>query len=85
MKSESGWGDENNDAFGFSALPAGNRRRGNDDVYYYSDMGYGAYFWSSTEPEEDHPFASSIYIGAYLYLDRWRNKDNWLSVRCLKD
>ena len=86
MRSESGWGDENNDAFGFSALPAGNRHRGNDNVYYYGDKRSGAYFWSSTELEyNDNAQATSINISGFLFLNENDYKGNWLSVRCLKD
>lgn len=86
LKSATGWtsysGITNEDAFGFSALPAGSR-------YYignYSYKGYGTYFWSSTE--------ETIYYGAYVMGLDYRNDyagkyDNdkcyGFSVRCIKD
>ena len=50
LKSSSGWNSDGNgtDSFGFSALPAGGRDNGG-----YDYEGYGAYFWSSTENDND--------------------------------
>ena len=71
LKSQTGWYSNGNgtDAFGFSALPAGNR---NID-WGHNGEGYGADFWSSTE---DYSY--------YAYLDDI-DKDFGFSVRCLKD
>ena len=84
LKSQTGWtassGITNEDAFGFSALPAGYRGNGGD---YYSE-GNDARFWSST--------VSSYYayfMELYFYIDSaslYNNyKCNGFSVRCLKD
>ncbi len=82
LKSISGWrGDGNGtDAFGFSALPAGNYNHGS----FYGDGRY-ANFWSSTEN-----LSNDVY---YMYLDyhydvaylESRYKNYGFSVRCLRD
>ena len=69
------------DAYGFSALPAGNRYLDGD----FDHAGYDAHFWSATG--RDSVDAYNMYLGcdsdyAYpLYLD----KNFGLSVRCLRD
>ena len=85
LKSKTGWegysGINNEDAFGFSALPAGLR----DLLGGYDREGDYAYFWSSSE-----------YNGltAYLMLLSYDNENadlnynikyDGFSVRCLKD
>lgn len=85
LKSATGWtaysGITNEDAFAFSALPAGNRSY--NGYYYYE--GSNAVFWSSTE---------SNSLNAYsMYLDYSSDdadldddiKNYGFSVRCLKD
>ena len=71
---------EGEDKYGFSALPAG---------YYLSDseefihLGGRAYFWSSTEDDEDYAYNLNINdssAGVHYY-----SKDLGNSVRCLKD
>ena len=85
LKAASGWiafsGITNEDAFGFSALPAGYRL----DFGYYDYEGYYAYFWSSTEYNID----SAYYIHLYYdnddaHLDN-HGKYYGFSVRCVKD
>lgn len=88
LKSSSGWLEykedipgDGEDAVGFTALPAG---------YRYNKGGYShltshAYFWSSTEANDNH--------GHYLRLDFYPDsaaiyyyyKDEAYSVRCLMD
>ena len=91
LASTSGWvthtatcavGDtpSDNNATGFSALPAGNRHTG-----YYTSSGYGALFWSATEASDTH-----AYILALNYTNPlvWRDSDNkygGYSVRCVRD
>ena len=84
LKLQTGWtaydGITNEDAFGFSALPAGSRY--SNGVYYYE--GRHAYFWRSTE--YDSRYAYFMYLnysldGAYLS----HGKDLGFSVRCVKD
>ena len=83
LKSQTGWNNNGNgtDAFGFSALPAGNR---NDNGDYYGG-GYNTYFWSSTE------YGSNDAYDMYLNYNNGNAglglnyKYNGFSVRCLKD
>jgi uncharacterized protein (TIGR02145 family) len=84
LKSATGWtaysGITNEDAFVFSALPAG-YRNGNGD---YSDEGNFAYFWS-TENSSNYAYYMDLnysYDVACLSSD---NKFDGFSVRCLKD
>ena len=91
LKSATGWtaysGITNEDAFGFSALPAGTR-------YYpignYGYKGYGTYFWSSTEEIISYPAYRHAYLMGLDYGNDYAGKyDNdkvyGHSVRCLKD
>lgn len=69
----------NDDVFGFSLLPAGNRYY-NGNFYY---QGSGAYLWSSSEGTSN--LAYFLYVdesGAYMYSS---NEDYAFSVRCLKN
>lgn len=71
------------DAFGFSALPAGFR---NHVIGNYNSKGYGTDFWSSTEETIDYAYAMELYYrndGADLFNDGIKNKG--FSVRCVKD
>jgi uncharacterized protein (TIGR02145 family) len=86
LKSVTGWnaysGITNEDAFGFSALPAGYR----DIIENYDREGDFANFWSSTE--DDSYGAYSMYLGYNFdgaYLGNYDGKDSGSSVRCLKD
>ena len=69
----------NNNATGFSAVPAG--------TYYdsYGNFGYNAFFWSATESSSDLAYCRSLdYNGANVYrFDN--NKNEGFSVRCLRD
>ena len=83
LKATNGWNSDGNgtDAFGFSALPAGDRvYNGNFDY-----GGYRALFWSSSKATLG--YAHSMYLtyggdGAYLDVSDMRNG---FSVRCIKD
>ena len=85
LKSKTGWeeksGINNEDAFGFSALPAGYRV--NDDDYY--GEGDDALFWSSTKSDGDDAYFMYLSYNdedaSLFYL----NKSYGFSVRCLKD
>ena len=90
LKSATGWyGDGiGTDAFGFSALPAGNRDN-RENYGNYDDEGGHAYFWSSTEYTEygsNHAYYVILvysFNSALLYSTL---KDIFgFSVRCLKD
>jgi len=66
---------------GFSALPGGYRNY--DGTYGY--MGYDAYFWSSTEHDNDHAWFRTLggsYSDIYRY---YGNNECGFSVRCLRD
>ncbi len=84
LKSQIGWKINGNgtDAFGFSALPAGDRNYNG----YYDDEGDYVYFWSSTENNSYNAYYMLLYYrldDAYLFNDG--RKDNGYSVRCIKD
>lgn len=85
LKSTTGWtafsGITNEDAFAFSALPAGIR---SDSGNYY-DEGDGAQFWSSTEGNSyyAHYMHLNFNYGEALLYNYGKNVG--LSVRCLKD
>jgi len=66
---------------GFAALPSGYRT--NDGTYLV--IGYGGYWWSSTERSSTYAFSRSMY---YDYSDVSRSffsKGLGFSVRCLRD
>ena len=88
LKSASGWNDydiksgNGDDAFGFSALPAGNR----NDEEEYSFMGFYTDFWSSSEDSNGNAhYASLGYYYDAAHLDSYRSKLYGFSVRCVKD
>ena len=94
LKTQTDWtfysGITNEDAVGFSALPAGNRLNNEN----FNDVSYGASFWSATQGDGYHAYYMHLSFrsdGARLlfYLDNARvrngNKDYGFSVRCLKD
>lgn len=68
------------DAFGFSALPAG---------YSYGQSfdngGYNAYFWSSTESNNGEAYYMYFYSNTWDAGESDGSKDTGYSVRCLKD
>ncbi|PBC73451.1 fibrobacter succinogenes major paralogous domain-containing protein [Fibrobacter intestinalis] len=87
LKSTSGWDDydgksgNGSDKYGFSVLPAGDRRVGGS----YLDAGEHAFFWSST--------GGSSYNAYYWYFSfdiedvnsDYDSKHHGFSVRCLRD
>jgi uncharacterized protein (TIGR02145 family) len=83
LKSTSDWKENGNgdDAFGFSALPAGSRF----DYGLCDGEGVSANFWSSSEDNSYRAYNIYLYYkhdraGQYNY-----SKNGGLSVRCLKD
>ena len=78
------WSTPNIDATnesGFSGLPGGHRL----DVGTFHDIGYGGFWWSSTEIDPTNAWCRTLY-----YLDGAVNgnsngKVDGLSVRCLRD
>ena len=83
LKSTSGWENDGNgtDAFGFTALPAG-QKVGNG---FYSDSSIAS-FWSSTEEDDRYAFEMHMgYSGDLGALGSSVYKDYLSSVRCLQD
>lgn len=67
---------------GFTALPGGYRSHNNG---YYSNIGIGANFWSSTEYNGDLGWARTLgYSNSEVYRHN-SNKKKGFSIRCLKD
>ena len=86
LKSQTGWtpfeGINNEDAFGFSALPAGLRQSNGNYPY----EGNYAYFWSSSEYSGYGAMYMCLYYRSeYAYLDNGVIKGYGYSVRCLRD
>ena len=83
LKSTSGWMEDGNgtDAFGFSALPAGNYRNGR-----FGGVGDYAYFWSTTEEHyRDDAHGMFLYYHADYADLSYDNKEVAGSVRCLRN
>ena len=75
---------ENNTNFGtsgFNALPGGYRYYGG----YYGDMGYGGYFWSSTESGSDDAWSRTLGYGSSEVYRYYSYKPGGFSVCCLRD
>ena len=87
LKSISGWSNSGNgtDAFGFSALPAGNRYYVDTGHYYDNDEGRTAFFWSSTEHHSLDAYGMYLYSHSDLATPYVDAKCFGGSVRCLKD
>lgn len=86
LKATNGWNSNGNgtDAFGFSALPAGDRGYGD---HFYGG-GHDAYFWSSKEDYSTYGFcAYDMYLDYDNESASLNNdfKDEGFSVRCVKD
>ena len=85
LKSTTGWtaysGIINEDAFAFSALPAGYWNNGGN----YRDEGGSASFWSSTEINSDLAYYMGLCCDDdYAYLTDFF-KNSGFSVRCIQD
>lgn len=95
LKSKKGWYKNGNglDLYGFSAVPAGDVTGNGEGGFRFRLMGYGTYFWSSSNSwniSDSHDFFSLYYteggtyehecIGFFNYPD-----DVPLSVRCVRD
>ncbi len=89
LKSRSGWEEyedegkpgNGSDAFGFGALPAG--YRSGDGTF--AGVLERAYFWSSTESGAYYAFYRKLYYDVTVLFTHGNNKDNAMSVRCVKD
>ena len=67
---------------GFTALPGGDRYGSSG---YFNNIGYDAYFWSSTENSSNNAWLRELNYnnsGVYHY---YNNKKYGFSVRCLRD
>ncbi len=82
LKSTSGWKSGNgSDAFGFDALPAGNR----DNNGKFGNVLEYAYFWCSTGISARNAYNWYLYESySDLYVSSY-NKSRAFSVRCVKD
>lgn len=83
LKSASGWNNEGNgtDAYGFSALPSGNRVFGLGSFWH---KGSRAFFWSATERSEKDVFQMFL-ISDNQEIGANEIKSASLSVRCVMD
>ncbi len=85
LKSQTGWTAysdiPNEDAFGFSALPAG-CRNGNGGYY---DEGNNAIFWSSSEYDGYYAYYMLLTYDGDLANLSYNDNNLGFSVRCLKD
>ena len=78
------WNSPNTDATNtslFSGLPGGYRYNGGN----YYGIGYGGYWWSSTEYDTSNAWLRSLYNGTGNAGSGFNYKDYGLSVRCLRD
>jgi uncharacterized protein (TIGR02145 family) len=84
MKSSTGWNAPNTGATnssGFTGLPGG--YRGGDGPYYY--VGYGGYWWSSTEYDSTSAWYRILsYDGSDVSRGNY-NEQGGFSVRCVRD
>jgi len=67
---------------GFTAFPAGSR---SSSIGNYTDMGYGGYFWSSSEYNSSNAWYRNLYYGHSHVTPDPTNKHYGFSVRCLGD
>ena len=84
LKSQSGWYSNGNgtDAFGFSALPAGNRYA--DGQFNYG--GRNVRFWCSTEYHTGDAYRMHLdYLNEKAANPGINSKNDGYSVRCIKD
>ena len=97
LNSRKGWYKNGNglDLYGFSAVPAGDVIRNGEGGFRFRLMGYGAYFWSSSNSSntsDSHDFFSLYYTveGSYEHECIGFCMINYpddvpLSVRCVRD
>lgn len=80
LKSTGGWGNGNgSDAFGFGALPGGDRSSGGT---FFGILGY-ARFWSASEKGADNAYLQSLSNNRLVMS--YDRKSVAHSVRCVKD
>jgi len=66
---------------GFNALPAGNRNENG----LYDNIGFNAYFWSSSLFQSNLPWIRTLYSGNAELVRLNSSDNNGYSIRCLKD
>jgi len=81
LKSSSGW--NGNNAFGFNAIPGGER----DDTgfAFYVNAGDLGCFWTSTEYNDYDAHYQYFYTGLDVIRNFAQDKNMGLSIRCIKD
>jgi uncharacterized protein (TIGR02145 family) len=86
LKAKTGWeaysGITNENAYGFSALPAGIKL-----LEEYIEAGTSAFFWSSEVNNISDAYADYILLTYKVNDATWRPEKRWhgLSVRCIQD
>ena len=85
LKATTGWeaysGITNEDAYGFSALPAGRRLYNGD----FDNVGYSAHFWSATADDSNYAYRMYLSYGSDNASLGEDYKNLGFSVRCLQD
>ena len=84
LKSSSGWHGQGNgtNSSKFSGLPGGTRDSKGNFTYLIE----GAYFWSSTEAGRSYSYFRYLFYDIRaMYGGMYIDKENGLSVRCIKD
>ena len=90
LKARTGWtaygGITNEDAYGFSALPAGEATAKKNGLFFnFGLAGDIASFWSATQYDEDYAIVMGMsYDSDFADQGRY-GKEHGLSVRCLQD
>ena len=72
------------DAFGFSALPAGDRFYNGYSWHFSGGDTTCTFFWSSTEGGSDSAYSVYLYYSYKVQMNNYE-KNRGFSVRCLKD
>jgi len=70
------------DAYGFTALPGGERYQDSDDYAY---LGINNNFWSTTIGPETNPLGVRMYYDSEIFHMSEFHKGRGLSVRCVKN
>ena len=83
LKSKMGWldGGDGTDVVVFFALPAGVRDYSGDFLYGNSET----HFWSFTEKDDNIAYVMILYYSHDFARLDYGHKEDWLSVRCVKD
>jgi uncharacterized protein (TIGR02145 family) len=85
FKSRTGWnaysGIVNEDTYGFSALPGGNRLSSRG---FYA-AGDGGYWWTATENGASYAYYRRIHYNDEYVGRGWNSKSDGFAVRCVRD